>query len=174
LRWGKASAFWLCGFAAGAAVVYGALWGKEQYDSYRTLQALNLPAPVTDNAAAKLFTPTPPGPPTAPVELSAAPAEALAKVEPRAEPQFKAGPAVPVVAVVKPARAPAARTQRPRRTALAKAPARKATVVARQSVRLSDRRAAPRVLEIRRSAVAAEIRPPCRRGDLARECYVAR
>lgn len=154
LRWGKASALWLCGFAVGGAAVYGAIWGKEQYDGYQTLQALNLPAPdpvpPKDDAVVKLFAP------------EEAPKEALA-VAP--------APAPEPARVNKPVRAKPART---RPVNLAKAPVRKPVVSARQQARLGERRAAPRILEIRRANVAGELRRPCRRGDLARECYVAR
>lgn len=154
LRWGKATALWLCGFAVGGAAVYGVLWGKEQYDAYHTLQAMHLPAPEPapaperpkDEQVVKLFAP------------DEAPKEVVAAASP---PPPQPAPVTKVV------RAKPAKQARPRATVLAKAPVRK-------QARLAERRAAPRVLEIRRANVAGELRRPCRRGDLARECYVAR
>lgn len=164
LRWGKPTAMWLFGFGVGAAVVYGALWGKEEYDSYRELQALNLPEPPRDNETAKLFAPdTPPAvpaPPPVTTQLAEAPTPLAAAPAPE-PPRVARG----VKAKVNKATRPKGR--------LAATKVRKATINTRQSVRLADRRAAPRVLEIRRASPRGEPRP-CRRGDLARECYVAR
>ena len=159
LRWGKGTALWLCGFGVGAAVVYGAIWGKSEYDAYHALRAMHLPEPVRDPEVTKLFAPEEP-PPAPPV--AAAP-PAVLPPEPAA---------APVRAVRQPVKARAAKSMK--RTQLAAQSRPRKVVAGTRSARLGDRRAAPRVLEIRRSSLARDMRRPCRRGDLARECYVVR
>jgi hypothetical protein len=175
MRWGKGTALWLCGFGVGAAVVYGALWGKAEYDSYHALQAMHLPPPEpvrqADHETAKLFAPEQP-----PVAAPVTPAVAAAAVAAPVVAEKAVAPASKPVRIAKTSRSKIAATPVKARTQLAaNTKARKSNLVStRQSVRLADRRAAPRVLEIRRSSVARDLRRPCRRGDLARECYVVR
>jgi hypothetical protein len=145
LRWGKATAMWMCGFAVGAAAVFGLVWGKAEYDSYRALQAIRLPEPAQNNELVKMFVPE-----EKPAVLSTAAAPV---------PEFtEAKPVRPKVFKSKPVRKQLAGKVRPRKV-----------VMAKTQRRLADNRAMPRILEIRKVN-----RRPCQRGDLARECYAVR
>jgi hypothetical protein len=140
---------WLCGFAVGAAAVYGVIWTKDQYDAHRTLQALKLPEPASNSEVAKLFVPEE----KPPVQAEAAAAIPHLPFVPEA----KAAP--PKVVKTRPLRKQLASKSKPvRKVMMAKSPRR-----------LADNRAVPRILEIRKVN-----RRPCQRGDLARECYAVR
>lgn len=140
---------WLCGFAVGAAAVYGVIWAKDEYDAHRTLQALKLPDPANNTEVVKLFVPE--EKPAAPVVAEAA-IPSLPFV-----PEAKATP--PKVVKARPVRKQLASKSKPVRKVM----------VAKSQRRLADNRAVPRILEIRKVN-----RRPCQRGDLARECYAVR